>query len=489
MPVRVTHSARPITEPAAHQQSSRPLRATYPTQSLRFLQRLDDINAERKITENGYPTQAKLPLSVLIVGGGLGGLATAVALARRGHSVVVLEQAPQLEEVGAGIQIPPNSGMLLERLGVMKHLRDRAVLPESIRLRRWSNGQVIGLTKLSPEFEENFASPYCVVHRSDFHEALHKRAVELGVKLLLNSRVVGYNPADPSVTLANGSVMSADIVIAADGIRSLAREIISPGPVGAPKDTGFAAYRATVEVENMKQFPELAWVIENPNINIWIGEGRHVMTYPISAGKTFNMVLSHKDYSDPSTWNNKEVLEDIKKEFAGWDPQLMTIIGLIEKAMKWPLRSGGRLRNWVAPSSKLLTLGDAAHAMVPYMSQGAAMAVEDGAALAIALNQVERQSEVASALHIFQKERIERTGQMQDASMMNGHIWHFADGPEQEARDNAMRAEVIGRPFVASANQWSDPTTQCWAYGYDAEHAMEEAMYRARSEVNGNSAC
>ncbi|KAI5919535.1 hypothetical protein F4810DRAFT_687246 [Camillea tinctor] len=486
MSVQVAHSGRSSTEPITHQRPSWPLQATYPTQALRFLQKLRQSNGDNDIGRSGSQPRAKLPLSILIVGGGLGGLATAVALARCGHSVVVLEQAPQLEEVGAGIQIPPNSGVLLERWGVMDHLRDRAVLPQTIRFRRWSNGNIIGLTKLLPEFEENFASPYRVVHRADFHSALHKRAIELGVKLLLNRRVVEYDPESPLVTLKDGTYMSADLIVAADGIRSLAREIVNPGPIGAPKDTGFAAYRATVEFEKIKKFPELAWVMETPNINIWIGEGRHVMTYPISAGKTFNMVLSHKDYSDPSTWNNDKILEDMKKEFTGWDSQLTTIIGLIEKAMKWPLRSGSQLRNWVAPSSKLLALGDAVHAMVPYMSQGAAMAVEDGAALAVVLNKVESYSDIASALHLFQEERIKRSGQMQDASMMNGHIWHFADGPEQEARDNAMRAEVIGQPFVSSANQWSDPTTQCWAYGYDAERAMQEAWGRAHDGVHGH---
>lgn len=162
--------------------------------------------------------------------------------------------------------------------------------------------------------------------------------------------------------------------------------------------------------------------------------------------------------------------------------RLLTIIGLIETSVKWPLMSGSRLESWTAPSSKLVILGDAAHAMVPYMSQGAAMAVEDSAALAVALAKIETLSELPSALRIFQNERIERTGQMQEASMVNGLIWHFPDGPEQEARDAAMRAEVEGRPFIMSANQWSDPTTQCWAYGYDAEEAIERA-WRAAMQV------
>ena len=137
--------------------------------------------------------------------------------------------------------------------------------------------------------------------------------------------------------------------------------------------------------------------------------------------------------------------------------------------MKWPLKVGSQLESWVSQSSKLLIIGDAAHAMLPYMSQGAAMAVEDGAALAEVLSEITALKDMRSALQCFEKERIQRSSDMQNASMVNGIIWHFPDGPEQEARDASMAAEVSGKPFTSSANQWSDPVTQCWAYGYDAE--------------------
>lgn len=161
--------------------------------------------------------------------------------------------------------------------------------------------------------------------------------------------------------------------------------------------------------------------------------------------------------------------------------RLTTIIGLIDKVMKTPLMSGAALDRWVSPSSKLVILGDAAHAMVPYMSQGAAMAVEDGAALAAALGRMGAASpqELGFALRVFERERVRRSSMMQEASMVNAMIWHFGDGPLQEARDAAMRAEVEGRHFLSSPNQWSDPVTQNWAYGYDAEKVMEEAWDQA----------
>lgn len=145
---------------------------------------------------------------------------------------------------------------------------------------------------------------------------------------------------------------------------------------------------------------------------------------------------------------------------------------MIEKTHKWPLVSGSPLPKWLASSNRLLILGDAPHAMVPYMSQGAAMAVEDGAALGKVLSLIERRDQIPLALQVFQQVRMKRSSQMQEASLLNGKLWHFPDGPEQRARDEATRPEVEGKHFLSSANQWSDPVTQWWAYGYDAEEEI-----------------
>ena len=163
--------------------------------------------------------------------------------------------------------------------------------------------------------------------------------------------------------------------------------------------------------------------------------------------------------------------------------RLTKLISLVDDCMKWPLKVGTRFNSWTSPSSRLVMMGDAAHAMVPYMSQGAAMAVEDGAALAVALNHVTSLDELPFALRAFQTERLKRSGDMQDASNVNGIIWHFSDGLEQMARDASMAAEVAGLPFTNSANQWSDPVTQWWAYGYDAEAQMEETLATAVGDM------
>ncbi|KAL4896202.1 hypothetical protein BDV59DRAFT_210798 [Aspergillus ambiguus] len=444
-----------------------PKSPTYPSNCLEFLKALRGNSVSQ-------PTATKIKLDIIVVGAGLGGLATAVALQQSGHNVTIFEQTDQLGEVGAGIQIPPNSARLLLKLGLGPYLQPYVTEPGSISFRRWATGETIGYTKLIPEFRKTFDAPYYVVHRAHFHSAMHKRAIDAGVKVKLASRVVDYNPRTPSIKLADGSIYKADLIVAADGIKSIARAKLHRGIEKPLERPGFAAYRATVDVEKMKSDPDMSWLLEKPSLNIWIGEKRHVMTYTIGAGKSFNMVLSHPDDTDPATWNQSTALRDMRVEFEGWDPRLTKIIGLIQSTIKWPLLSGAPLSRWA--SGKIIIIGDAAHSMLPYMSQGAAMAVEDGVALARALAKIQAPSDIANSLLVYEKVRIQRACQMQEASLLNGQLWHFPDGPLQQARDQAMLPETKGIPFSHSPNQWSDPATQMWCYGYDTEGEIDKAF-------------
>ncbi|KAH6999196.1 hypothetical protein BKA56DRAFT_685174 [Ilyonectria sp. MPI-CAGE-AT-0026] len=445
----------------------------YPSQSTSLLSKLQKLDNDNQKAVSLH--KAVAPLRILVVGAGLGGLATAVALARRGHAVTVLEQAAALGEVGAGIQIPPNSARLLLSWGIGPFFEGRVVEPESMTFRRWEDGTAIGYTKLKPNFSETYDAPYFVIHRADFHDALCRLATQQGVQIITNSKVVQYDESVPSATTEDGREYTADLIVAADGVKSVARPTVIGGVDKPATKTGFAAYRAVVDTDQMKADPDTCWLLEKPGINIWIGEGRHVMTYCIAGGKSFNMVLSHIDHSDPNTWNSQNAIEDMRRHFENWDPKLKKVIHLVNKTIKWPLLSGAHLPTWISKSQKLVILGDAAHAMVPYMSQGAAMAVEDGAALAEALSLISSKDQVPNALRVFEKERMSRSYGMQTASLVNGKLWHFPDGAEQQARDRGMRAEVEGKYFIESTNQWSDPVTQLWTYGYDAEKELRKA--------------
>lgn len=164
------------------------------------------------------PMSSPVILNIIVVGAGLGGLATAIALTQAGHNVTIYEQTAVLGEVGAGIQIPSNSTRILFKLGVRPYLEPYITEPESISFRRWQNGKVIGKTTLIPDFVDNFNAPYYVIHRADFHSALCQKASDMGIKIELGARVVDYDAGHGSVTLADGAKHSGDLVIAADGL-------------------------------------------------------------------------------------------------------------------------------------------------------------------------------------------------------------------------------------------------------------------------------
>jgi salicylate hydroxylase len=422
-------------------------------------------------TQNGTSADPLTKLNVIVVGAGLGGLAAALGLARDGHNVTVLEQSAGIGEVGAGIQLTPNVTKSLLEWGISPHFERAGILePECINFRRWENGSKIGYTQLVPNFRDWFGGPYLVVHRAHFHKAMYDLAVDYGVTIRIDSRVAHYDFSAPSVTLHNGDVLTADLVVACDGIHSLARQQLHPGRDHAPRRTGFACYRATVNVEDMLKDPQTAALVSKPQLNIWIGEGRHVMTYTIAGGKMFNMVLSHPDNTDLaaiSQLNPDEIVQEMRSNFEGWDPILVKIISQIKKTMKWPLLSGSSLESWTNGSTTIM--GDAAHPMVPYMSQGAAMAVEDAVALSRCFSKIHDKKYIPQALKAFESLRLQRTRHVQEASLFNGKIWHYPDGPEQRARDEAMKPEVDGQHFVTSPNQWSDPTTQLWLYKFNAK--------------------
>ncbi|KAF2755033.1 FAD/NAD(P)-binding domain-containing protein [Pseudovirgaria hyperparasitica] len=446
----------------------------YPTRSLHFLKRLDAASSRA----DGYKAEpSSLKLNIIVVGGGLGGLSAAIALARKGHTVTVLEAAPELGEVGAGIQVPPNSSRLLLAWGIAPFLQGKAVETEAITLRRWRNGAKIGYTKLLPDFRESYDAPYWVVHRAHLLDALLQLALKHGVTVQTDARVLQYDPSKPSLTLHTGVEKTADLIVAADGVKSLARPAILTTPDTPPRYTRFAAYRATVSTQKMRADPRTAELLDRPGQNLWLGPQRHIMAYSIAAGETFNLVISHPATTDPATWRQDDNVAEMKRQFEGWDPRIVGVLDMVEQTTRWPLMAyRDALPRWVHRDGKMCMLGDAAHAMLPYMSQGAAMAVEDGAALAEAIGCVGRKEDMGRALGVWESVRLKRTSGMQQAAWVQGKLWHFEDGAEQRARDESMRAEVEGVHFVESANQWSDPVTQAWTYAYDAEMEVRVAF-------------
>ncbi|OJD36897.1 salicylate hydroxylase [Diplodia corticola] len=439
--------------------------------------------------------------------------------------IKIIEQSPHLSEIGAGVQIPPNATRLLLRWGVRPHLEKHVVEPEASVFRRWRDGAVVGRAVLMPEVGEWFGgggstaadggdgdgaecsasglrgegggagvgvgegegegkgmgkrsdAPYWVVHRADYQAALYERARELGVEVMFGRRVVGVDEGRGAVRWVGGGEAGraeegeevADLVVAADGIFSEGRKAVLGDRDQPPVLTGLAAYRATIPAEKIRSDPDTAWMLDNYIQNGWLGPSRHVVTYTITGGAAVNVVLIHPEPSDPSTWKQETALTDMKEQFVGWERSVTKLISLITSTLKWPMMAGQALERWVSESNKVVIIGDAAHAMLPFMSQGAAQAVEDAASLATLISSISSKSELPTALRVFEELRIVRTAQVQQASFVNGRIFHFPDGPEQRARDEAMRAEADGKHYIQSPNGLSDPTTQIWLYSHDAE--------------------
>lgn len=225
--------------------------------------------------------RASLVLNIVVVGCGIGGLATAFCLSQAGHRVTIVEAASKIGEVGAGIQVSPNSSRLLRRWGLGKQLERTAVKPEAVVFRRYSTGECVGFTKWGEVMERDYGSPYYHLHRADFHKLLYN-LVSPRVTILLNSAVVGCNPGPeaPSVTLKSGKVLKADLIVGADGVKSYIQQIVSGEPTRA-EPTGDAAYRATIPASLMMEDPELRGFIEHPQMTAWMAPGRHMMGYPI----------------------------------------------------------------------------------------------------------------------------------------------------------------------------------------------------------------
>ncbi|KAJ6023687.1 hypothetical protein N7540_004484 [Penicillium herquei] len=433
---------------------------SYPSHCLHFLRLLGKPQSE------STKKSAWSKLNIHVVGAGTAGLTTAIALARQNHTVTIHEQSHQLSEDDAAIQIPPNAARLLLKMGLGPYLEKYVTEQENVFLRRWQTGKVIGRTKIGYDFRQKFDAPYWVIHRAHFHKAMQDMARVLGVKIEMASKVVSYDTAAPTLTLEDGTVIQADLIVAADGVNSLARTIVPRALESTPHITGFATYRAEIDIDQVKEDPELAEIVDRSSTNLWLGDNRHVQTYKIESGKTFHIVMSYPDDSagvEDSDADPRTTLRHMRQEFSGWDPLLTKIINMVQHTKKCPMYSGSRLKRWV--SGKFLVLGDAAHTILPYMGQGPAMAVEDAVALAHSLSRITSKTQIPLALSVFEKVRVERANQMQEASLLNGKIWHFPDGPLQKARDLTMMPEVKGQPFSHSPNQWSDPTTQMWCYG------------------------
>ncbi|KAI5777577.1 hypothetical protein EDC01DRAFT_759834 [Geopyxis carbonaria] len=432
------------------------------------------------------PAPSPEPLHVLIVGAGLGGLAAAIATRKSGHKVTLCEQAPALGEVGAGIQIPPNSSRILTKWGMGEQLRRDAVLPEAFVFRSYKDGKELNRQPMLPYAEETYGAPYLHIHRADFHKTMVSTATELGVDVRLNACVQAIDFSKPSVTLATGETIECDLVVAADGLKSKCRELFL-GHADPPRLTGDLAYRIIVKAEDMKKDPVLEPLTRVPVINYWMGPDSHAVCYLLQGGGLYNIVLICPDNLPADTAVVDADIGELRGLFANWDIRLQRLLGLVQQTFKWRLQNSEEMDSWVHPEGKFALLGDACHATLPYVAQGAAQAVEDGAVLGGLLAHVSRadRNNLRPLLDCYEQLRKKRTTVVVKGSSHCRDIWHLHDGPEQEKRDATLLAD---EPVEGFPNRWRDPVFQKFLFGYDAFAEVDKAWEKLAPVYKGTTA-
>ncbi len=316
---------------------------------------------------------------VAIIGGGIGGLAAALALVRRGIDVAVYEQAGELRELGAGVQISANGTRVLHALGLKQALEKVQVLPAGKAIRLWNTGQSWKLFDLGMESVERYGFPYITIHRGDLHRVIAQALEQAKPDAIrVGHKCIGLSQTSDRVELRfeAGASAQAEIVVGADGLHSAVREILFGA--AKPEFCGIIAWRGVIPMERVP--PSISRTIGTN----WVGPGGHVIHYPLRAGTLLNFVgMRERGDWTVEGWNVRGTTEEMMNDFRGWHPDVHALIHNVEVPYKWALALRPVMDRW--SKGRCTLLGDACHPMVPFLAQGAVMALEDGIVLARAL--------------------------------------------------------------------------------------------------------
>jgi salicylate hydroxylase len=377
---------------------------------------------------------------IIIVGAGIGGLTAAGVLLQRGHRVRVYEQAPALGEIGAGIQISANASRVLHGLGVEEALSRTAVVPTAQHFRLYSSGELVQEIALGAAHERAHGAKYYHLHRADLHAVLAAKVRELDPNaVVLEATAERFTETRDSVTVefANGATASGEVLIGADGIKSAIRAQIL-GPTKA-EFTGYVSWRAVVPSSRLP-----ADYMERVSTN-WMGPNAHVIVYYLRRGELLNFVglVEDETWLDES-WTVKAPWTRLKADFAPWHPKVQLLIDAMDRdnCYRWAMYNRPPVTGWSTERATLL--GDAAHPTLPFMAQGAAMAIEDAAIIARVL---EQESSTAAALDLYQRSRYERTARVQIGSNEMGKLFHLRT-------EEDLRRGFAGRDLAKERNAW-----------------------------------
>lgn len=362
--------------------------------------------------------------------------------------------------------------------GTDKYIGENLVEFVEVYLRS-KDGTPVGYTRTVPGVRENMCGiPWWVVHRMHLHSGLADCAKDHGAEVVINARVTDVDSTSSKqvvVTSQAGKTWTFDLLVGADGLKSVVRKHILPDVKPRPP-TKNCAYRAIVPAEQILKDPIAKELVQKLTMDIWMSPGAYVITYPVSGGKDFNIVLSHHR-PDP-VWDVEDVdMSEFRTAYTQFDPRIKRVLDMVTSTRRWPLLVTGPLETWSNPTKNIVLMGDAAHSMVNHMAQGAATSMEDGAFLGKVLGRVVDGSlTLPDAITIYEKTRMPRAYNKQQISFLNGAVWMLEDGPAQAARDKAMEPELRGVQPLRTPNVYSDPYTALTIFGYDAEEDAETAV-------------
>ncbi len=386
---------------------------------------------------------------VVIAGGGIGGLAAALALARKGFRSIVVEQAAQFGEIGAGIQIAPNAWHALDALGVGGLVKKEAVFIERLLMMDGVSGEKVVDIPLDERFAKRFANPYAVTHRADIHGSLLDgcRALPELIELRTSTRVTGFEIENNSVTVKSDKGQIRGIaLVGADGGRSVIREAIVGDPL--PSTSLHKCYRAVLDIGDVPQD------LRFPAATLWAAHNTHIVHYPLRGWKLFNLVATTIGKPISEGHAEKAAPEEVLPQFAHFCEKPLKLMRTPKQFTRWMLRYRDPVDNWVRGPVALL--GDAAHFMLQYMAQGAAMAMEDAVCLGACADAAD--GDFSAAFRAYQERRIVRASRVHvSANSLIGMIFHVPDGLQRRIRNDIYRGRTPERYYDALEWVFSAP--------------------------------
>ncbi len=380
---------------------------------------------------------------VVVIGAGIGGLTAGLELAHAGFRVIIVERSPVLSEAGAGIQISPNAGRVLSRIGLDRAIAARSSEPTAIEAWDGHGGKRLAVLP-GQVFRELYRFPYRIIHRADLQAAL----LEGCAKRTDVTIMTGASVTEVSETVDNIAVtvtkdgdtarFEAIALVAADGVRSTTRRSIAGASTPVP--IGMTAWRTTIPAAHAQG------IVDLDRVTVWLGRNGHVVHYPVSQGDALNIVAIVPEKWDADDWSAPGDPAVIAQRFGTWNEKVRRVIGAASSWQKYAISTVDPAGAWT--QGRIALLGDAAHAMQPFLAQGAAMAMEDAAVLS---QHLRRTGDVPRALRAYEEERRKRVGKVAAATAATARAYHAA-GPMAVARDIALR--LAGTRLMLNRNEW-----------------------------------